>query len=165
MRARLQSAADRAGGWWGLFEGLAPLSRGQCQAGSFAPSEQGLASGLLITITSLASAFSVAIDAAVLQPGQPGMPPHLIAGFLAAAGISAIAIVLAAARRDPPGRVATAGARGASESTMSSLPTGSARRRYAAVAVALVWPLGSTGRERAADRRLWKDTDFRMLVS
>lgn len=73
---------------------------------SFSAGEQGLASGLLIMITSLASAFSVAIDAAVLQPGRPGLPPHLIAGFLAAAGISAIALLVAATRTDPPGRVA-----------------------------------------------------------
>jgi MFS family permease len=68
---------------------------------SFSAGEQGLASGLLIMMVSLASAFSIAIDAAVLQPGHPGMPPHLVAGFLAAAGISAIAMLVAITRVDP----------------------------------------------------------------
>jgi MFS family permease len=75
---------------------------------SFSAGEQGLASGLLIMMVSLASAFSVAIDAAVLQPGHPGMPPHLVAGFLAGAGISAIAMLVAATRVDPPGQAASA---------------------------------------------------------
>jgi MFS family permease len=68
----------------------------------FPQEQQGLASGLLIMTSALSSSFSIALDAAMVQPVHPGGAANGVAGFLTAACVSIIGMSLAALRADVP---------------------------------------------------------------